>query len=402
MPGYEIDANDQLFAAPATFRLAAGIAVQQGIVSRGDVLDGSLRRLLRGGRPGVLGSHLSFWTWLDPTDQEISERASVALSLLSSPNGTVARTFLAALRQASDAGLLDVDLAVEAAAVAVARPEKNVVKSTVGWLDALAAAHPDRVGQIAGIVMAASGALSADLQERAVKLIGKHATHPHVRQPNSLLELVPGVWNASERQADEAEWDLCWPAIIPARPDLAAVALTGGVDWQSAAPAPESAIILAEQDGPHGATHHMIADRLVHPDARVRASGVDAALILASRGLLAPVLLGDALAGYLAGEPGQALLRATPALRDLANGGAATPTWEAISHLLPRILPPAVPKALSGTADLLALAAELAAAQPDRMVIAEVTALAQKKGTGAVRNGARRLAAVLLKDDAAL
>jgi len=170
--------------------------------------------------------------------------------------------------------------------------------------------------------------------------------------------------------------------------------MVGGVDWSTAPPSVESAVALAEQDGAHGATHRLIATRLVNDDVRLRASGVDAALVLAARGLLDPAALSAALAGELAVAT-SGLRRAVPGLRDLANGGAAEPTWEVIALMLPGILPPAVPKTLSGTADVLVLATELAGALKVRTPIAEVGALAQKNGGSAVANAARRLEAVL-------
>jgi hypothetical protein len=138
----------------------------------------------------------------------------------------------------------------------------------------------------------------------------------------------------------------------------------------------------------------VIAARLVSDDARLRASGVDAALVLAARGLLDPAALGAALAGEMTATA-SGLRRAVPALRDLVNAGAASAVWEALAPVLPRVLPPAVPKTLAGTADLLVLATELAAALGARTPIAEVGALAEKKGGGAVANAARRLEAVL-------
>jgi hypothetical protein len=158
---------------------------------------------------------------------------------------------------------------------------------------------------------------------------------------------------------------------------------------------PGSAVCLAESDDPvHRGTHHVIAARLVDGDAGMRASGVDAALVLVSRGLFQPVLLAAALEIRLRAEGG-ALRRIVPALRDLANGGAAGQTWDTIAALLPRILPPALPKALSGTADLLAVGTELAGALKVTTPIGAVTAVAEKKGGSAVTSAARRLAGVL-------
>ncbi|MEY9895705.1 hypothetical protein ABIA31_009395 [Catenulispora sp. MAP5-51] len=697
---FDNDENDDLFTSYSWFHAAATTAVQQGLVPRSEVLDASLRRLLRGGRPGAMQDHLAFWNTVEPVDGEIVQRVSSCISLLSSQSGTVARTFLAALKTVSDHGLLDIELAVEAASIAVTRSEKNVVKTTLSWLDSLVAGNPRRAGQLVGTIAIAFGAQAADLQERAVKLVGKHAktlaedervrlvdeariylapdlaatlagllgvsqdtsmddlgldagypevapyvprpllppiaspaelaeviaslkhadpveamvfervleaivafertdsaalrealapvlergpgtgwevrqttltprsalsalvvaaagigsdvrrfphraevkqlwsrartsgrawwrrtrttpadflllraaeihaalgmpdlpplvavpTSPtgsiepavlaarlreceargwtpleadfhqallrlpddcgdvdvsgfrskegsrfaawvagervalpeaepadpqtlaldrarpraeiqrrasrgHVLVPETLLELVPGVWHEPERCWDQSDWTACWPAILPSRPDLAATAMIGGLDWSTAPPSSASAVVLAEaeQEGPHEMTHRLIAARLVHDDIQLRASGVDAALVLAARGLLDPVRLGTALVAELKASAA-GMRRAVPALRDLANGGAASAVWEAITLALAGVLPPAVPKTLSGTADLLVLATELAGVPGERTPIAEVSALAQKKGGSAVTNAARRLEAVLHRE----
>ncbi|GAA1992367.1 DUF6493 family protein [Catenulispora subtropica] len=693
---FDDDENDDLFAEWSSFRKFAQAAVEQGKAPRAEVLDACVRRLLRGGRLGAVQGHLGFWTSLAPTDDEIVARVSSCISLLSSQSGTVARVFLGSVKKVCDAGLVDLELALEAASVAVTRPEKNVVKTTLGWLDALAAEHPDRIVEITGHLATAFGAPGADLQERAVKLIGKRAealgegdrrrlaaeaevhlapdlaakladvlgvergsatfdvgypdvtpfeprplpppigspaelaeevaalmhgdpveamvfervleafaafartdadklaeavapvverqrpgwewnlenfphtprvalfrlaeaaagsgtqakrkphrasvhqlwprvrmqrtgyasvrsrTSPadflilraaeiaaalgltdlpplvaiptaangivdprvladrlregesegwvpleadfhqallrlpadcgevdasgltsdagrrfaawvagdrtelpaeempdpllrdrvrygqgrstllnqlarkHVSHPATLLELAAGVWSEPERQYDGSDWAVCWPAIAPSHPDLVAVALSGGADWSTAEPSAESAVVLAELDDPvHAGTHYLIASRLVHRDARLRASGVDAALVLASRGLLDPARLAATLAERLASEPAAGLRRMVPCLRDLANGGAAGQTWETIATLLPLILPPAVPKAMAGTGDLLVAGTELAGALNVRTPIDAVTTVAEKKGGSAVANAARRLAGVL-------
>jgi hypothetical protein len=212
--------------------------------------------------------------------------------------------------------------------------------------------------------------------------------------PETLLDLAPGVWHEPERCWDQSDWTACWPAIVPSRPDLAALAMIGGGDWSTAPSSPESAVVLAEQDGPQDATHQVIAARLAAANVQLRASGVDAALILAARGLLEPAVLSAALISELRASAA-AMRRSVPALRDLANGGAAGAVWETVALVLPDVVPPAVPKTISGTAELLVLATELAGTLGVRTPIAEVAALAEKKGGSAVTNAARRLDAVL-------
>ncbi|MFL6115562.1 MAG: hypothetical protein ACJ786_30080, partial [Catenulispora sp.] len=212
--------------------------------------------------------------------------------------------------------------------------------------------------------------------------------------PKTLLELVPDAWTEVERQSDRSDWDVCWPAILPAHPDLPALAVVGGGGWWSVQPSVESAILLAELDDPvHAGTHFVIAARLLHEQAAMRASGIDAILVLAARGLLDPRRLAVALAARLPVIT-SGLRTLVPMLRDLADGGAAGQAWETIAALLPEILPPAFPKMMAGTADLLALGSELARALTVREPIAEVTALAEKGG-GVAADAARRLAGVL-------
>ena len=172
---FDDEEDDHLYTDSGGFRAAALDAVARGSVPRGEVLDASLRRLSRGGRTWAMQSHLAFWNALEPTDEEVAERVSSCVSLLSAQNGTVAKAFLVSVKDVCAAGMADVEIAVEAASIAVARSEKNVVKTALGWLDALATANPERGSQIAGIMATAFGAQAADVQERAVKLIGKRA-----------------------------------------------------------------------------------------------------------------------------------------------------------------------------------------------------------------------------------
>jgi hypothetical protein len=65
---------------------------------------------------------------------------------------------------------------------------------------------------------------------------------------------------------------------------------------------------------------------------------------------------------------------------------------------VPEALPPRRAKALTGTADLLALGTEIAGALGVTGAIPEVAELAARKGSGNVQAAARRLDAVLRAD----
>jgi hypothetical protein len=699
---FEADDHDAFFFEGSRFRAAVGVLAGETGPLRTSILNASLRRLSRGGRQGALRNHAAFWVELGVTDAEAVERIGDCVRLLSSPHGFVAKEFLAVVRSASDAGVLDVEVARQAASIVVARQEKYLVKAGLAWLDTLASRHPERAGELAATATAAFGNQGPDVQERAVKLVTKYAkslsadvhervisearlllapdraavvrdalaegeaarvgeagyaaypaypypeialfvprampkpiatpaelaeayarlvtagpreamdlervlaafvafatTCPdqlkaamtpvagrygpvrawvwdealtprkalmrladgaagiehrerpgrasfaelwqagateHVHRtmlspahlialriaeiavaiggpgmppvlvstptdvtgvvdpkvlrdrlraaeaeawqpftadfhqallrlpvditgidvtglrselglefaawcdgerpplpdtsrtpfhgdvhsafswdkpsrwntfkvvdaevpdrPSSVLDLARFAWIRPGMVYDRAEWMTCWPAVVPSRPDLVVAGMARRRDDEVSVAA---LALLAEADVPdHDSLHFLLGRYLADRAPSIRAGAVDAALVLASRGLLRGTLLGTDLADALNDSSLGGLRKAVLCLRDLANGGAAAQTWEVVAVLLGSVLPPAAPKSLPGTGQLLALAAELADALAVRTPIPEVSALAAKKGSGAVPNGARRLEAVLARHD---
>ncbi|MEU7034392.1 DUF6493 family protein [Streptomyces sp. NPDC046237] len=150
-----------------------------------------------------------------------------------------------------------------------------------------------------------------------------------------------------------------WPGVVPDdRETLAAwllPVLAGGVDWDERGTSWGMAA-LAEADGPVGAaTHLALALALGSRHTEDRLNAVDTLLVLAARGDLDPLRLGETLAG-LVGEGTVKTSRLADAARTAAATGAYGTTWSVLAPLLPTLL--AAEKPVRGLGELLAVAAD--------------------------------------------
>lgn len=124
---------------PALARL-----VTDGHYPRAVLLADVLLRLRIGDRPGAVRVVVRVHRSLAPTTAEYAEHRQEYLGMLSSPHVTVADSALVALRAADDAGRLPADAISEAAYAVLPRPEKKLVRTTLGWLDAVLRRTPTR------------------------------------------------------------------------------------------------------------------------------------------------------------------------------------------------------------------------------------------------------------------
>ncbi|MEU1282980.1 DUF6493 family protein [Kitasatospora sp. NPDC005856] len=152
--------------------------------------------------------------------------------------------------------------------------------------------------------------------------------------------------------------------------------------------------LLAEAGGPAGlALHLALAYGLGARHTEDRTAAVDALLVLAARGDLDGALLGRELGALvacgtvMAGRLGAALALA-------AETGARATVWSVLGPALPGLLGEADPST-RGLGDLIALAADCARRTGARGPVAEVTAMAERAGSGRVVKEARALRDVL-------
>ncbi|TDD67717.1 DUF6493 family protein [Actinomadura rubrisoli] len=158
-------------AASHTWSASLAALARTGRVDRTVLLDGCVRRFLRGGTAHTLRWFVQLHGMLEPTDDEAAVRARDYVRLLPAAPPAVADLALRAVRQADDLGRLDEALFEEAAAAVLFRPEKKLVRTALTWIDRTARKR-DRID---ASLRALTTAFTTDLRERAVRIAAKHA-----------------------------------------------------------------------------------------------------------------------------------------------------------------------------------------------------------------------------------
>ncbi|MFB4295858.1 DUF6493 family protein [Actinomadura sp. NTSP31] len=162
-------AGDRGTWADALAELAA-----TGRIARDTLLDGCVRRFLRGGTPHELRWFAQLHELLDPADEEVAARVRDYARLLPSAPSTVADLALRAVRRADGLELVGEPLFEEAAGAVLFRPENKLVRAGLSWADRTARKR-DRVDATLRAVTAVFSSDVLDLRERAVKIAVKHA-----------------------------------------------------------------------------------------------------------------------------------------------------------------------------------------------------------------------------------
>ncbi|WP_435876074.1 hypothetical protein [Nonomuraea fuscirosea] len=146
---------------------------REGRIGRDVLLDGCLRRFLRGGHAADLRFFVRLHDLLAPTRDEVRERHRDYLRLLPAAPGAVAETALKQVRRLGEADPAEV---TEALRALLARGERKLLTAGLTWLDEFAAAHPDAdLDPLAAALGKAFGCESGDVQGRAVRVAVKHA-----------------------------------------------------------------------------------------------------------------------------------------------------------------------------------------------------------------------------------
>ncbi len=150
-----------------------GVLCAQGRLDRGAAIDACLRILLRTDPRGATPPHLTILTTLEATPQEVAERRSY-VQLAGEGNGPCARHAQRALRTAWDAGQVGTETVLETSRLVLARPDKGIVTTQLGWLDKVAKAAGDAPDATLLVVADAFAHERTDVQERALAVVGKH------------------------------------------------------------------------------------------------------------------------------------------------------------------------------------------------------------------------------------
>ncbi|SDL84007.1 hypothetical protein [Nonomuraea jiangxiensis] len=139
-----------------------------GRVSRAELLDGCLRRFLRGGDAMDLRFFVRLHRMLDPTPQEAAARVRDYLRLLPATPGTVAELALAQVRHGGPHEEAEI---IEAIGALAFRPEAKLALEGLRWLER----ELPYAAELAPALAAAFGHASYEVQGRAARIALKHA-----------------------------------------------------------------------------------------------------------------------------------------------------------------------------------------------------------------------------------
>ncbi|MFI7446742.1 hypothetical protein ACIBQX_04520 [Nonomuraea sp. NPDC049714] len=139
-----------------------------GRVSRAELLDGCLRRFLRGGDAIGLRFFVRLHRMLDPTPQEAADRVRDYLRLLPAAPGTVAELALAQVKYGGPHEEAEI---IEAIGALTFRPEAKLALEGLRWLER----ELPHAAELAPALALAFGHASYEVQGRAARIALKHA-----------------------------------------------------------------------------------------------------------------------------------------------------------------------------------------------------------------------------------
>ncbi|MER6675439.1 DUF6493 family protein [Streptomyces sp. NPDC000983] len=246
---FEVDEIGWAFAwtageAPNSWHVALTGLAEEGVLDRKALLDGCVARLLRGGRTSDVRAFLHLLRALAPTREEERERVADWTALAgeaASPVAAHAQAVLAAL--ALDGELTPRRLAETSEAV-LFRAEKKLVRSQLVLLGKVLARDGSAAEVLLPALAQALGHPDTEMQERAVKLLERHA--PKVKDARIREELVAAAEQSTPALRSRVA-DALGVSTAPAAPyeeTLPPAPVPGRL-----APAPESAAELAEEVG---------------------------------------------------------------------------------------------------------------------------------------------------------
>jgi hypothetical protein len=285
----------------------------RGLLDRGTAIDACLRVLLRNAGDGPTAPHLAMLTTLAATDEEVAARRTYG-QLAGDGAGPCAKHAQVALRKAWEAGVLAPETVLEVSRLVLARPEKGLVTTQLGWLDKLArkSAAPDAALLVVADAFAHE---RTDVQERALAAVAKHLAGADATTVAELVVAADALAPALRQRAAEVLGTTGDPADVGSAgtPSLA-VPLVGpppAREWPAGAAdlgalAEDCAALVERPEDPGllesvlaGVARFRNADRTAFDDAlapvrhRVRSRDVDSmSSMVAEFGLLAaPVTL---------------------------------------------------------------------------------------------------------------
>ncbi|MFE3071523.1 DUF6493 family protein [Streptomyces sp. NPDC059247] len=168
---------------PAHWPTALSVLVAEGVLDRARVVDLSVSRLLRGGRPRNLRCATEVLRVVAPDAAERRERVADWVAMASDGPGPVAGYAQEVLAGLAAEGALSAGVLAEMTAGVLFRTEKKLVRFQLTLVGKALAREPDAAGELLPALAEAFGHEDTVIQERALKLTARHlsAVDPSVR-----------------------------------------------------------------------------------------------------------------------------------------------------------------------------------------------------------------------------
>ncbi|MFE2015497.1 DUF6493 family protein [Streptomyces sp. NPDC059491] len=160
--------------SPRHWPTAVATLVGEGVVDRTEVVDAALSRLLRGGRLHDLRFPLEVLRLLGPTAAEFGERVPDLIGIAADAPSPVAGYAQEALAALALEGRLPTSALAEMTSAVFFRSEKKLVQAQLVLVGKVLVREPGAADVLLPAVAEVFGHEDTALQERALKLVGRH------------------------------------------------------------------------------------------------------------------------------------------------------------------------------------------------------------------------------------
>ncbi|MFF8380046.1 DUF6493 family protein [Streptomyces sp. NPDC015661] len=200
--------------------------VEEGVLDRARVLDVCVSRLLRGGPLRNLRLPLELVQLLAPDAEELRARIPDWVGIAADAPSIVAGYAQDVLVELASAGAVPVGALAEMTSGVLFRTEKKLVRAQLALVGKVLAREPGAAGELLPAVTEAFGNEDTDIQERALRLVGRHLSAVDEGVRRELAEAA-GLLSPTHRRAAvelfgadlEPEEVLPYEEILPPLPE---------------------------------------------------------------------------------------------------------------------------------------------------------------------------------------
>ncbi|CAL9359990.1 DUF6493 family protein [Streptomyces sp. enrichment culture] len=177
---------------------------ETGVVERDVLVNCSVARLLRGGRPSELRFVLDLLRALKLTAREERERTADWAGLAADAPSAVAGYAQEVLARLAESGGLPARQVAEVSSSVLFRPEKKLVRAQLALVGKVLRRDAAAAGELLPVLAEAFGHSDTALQERALKLVGRHLGSVDGETRRALAESAAALLSPVHREAAAA------------------------------------------------------------------------------------------------------------------------------------------------------------------------------------------------------